>query len=40
VIEDAAAAEGQSDAKLKGEKAPNVPDNQAEVEDKASRASA
>jgi len=40
VIEDAAAAEGHPDAKFKGEKAPAVPDNQAKVEDKVSRASA
>src|ERR1700676_1129721 len=40
VIEDAAAAEGEPDAKLKGEKAPDVPDDQAKVENKASRASA
>jgi membrane protein len=40
VIEDAAAVEGEPDAKLKGEKAPNVPDNQAKVENKATRASA
>jgi len=40
VIEDAAAAEGQPDAKAKGGKAPDVPDTQAKAEDKASRASA
>jgi membrane protein len=40
VIEDAAAAEGEPDAKLKGEKAPKVPDNHAKVGNKASRASA
>ena len=40
VIEDAPAAEGAPDAKLRGGKAPAVPDNQAKVEDKASRASA
>jgi membrane protein len=40
VIEDAAAAEGEPDAKSKGEKAPDVADNQAKVENKASRASA
>jgi membrane protein len=39
-IEDAAAAEGEPDAKLKGEKAPNVPDNRAKVGNKATRASA
>jgi membrane protein len=36
VIEDAAAAEGEPGAKLKGEKAPEVSDNQAKVENKAS----
>jgi membrane protein len=40
VIEDAAAAEGEPDAKMKGEKAPDVPDQQRKVENKASRASA
>jgi len=40
VIEDAAAAEGEPDAKLKGEKAPDVPDNRGKAENKASRASA
>ena len=40
VIEDAAAAEGEPDAKMKGEKAPDVSDQQAKVENKASRASA
>jgi hypothetical protein len=40
VIEDAAAAEGDPDAKLKGEKAPDVPDNHAKVDKKAIRASA
>jgi membrane protein len=40
VIEDAAAAEGEPEAKLKGEKVPDVPDHQAKVEDQASRASA
>ena len=40
VIEDAAAAEGEPDAKSKGEKAPDVPDNQAKEDTKASRASA
>jgi membrane protein len=40
VIEDAAAAAGEPDAKAKGEKAPDVPDKQTKAEDKASRASA
>ena len=40
VIEDAAAAEGEPDAKLKGEKAPDVPDSQTKAKSKASRASA
>jgi membrane protein len=40
VVEDAAAAEGEPDAKLKGEKAPDVPDSRGKSEDKASRASA
>ncbi|MDQ1410094.1 MAG: rane protein [Acidobacteriaceae bacterium] len=40
VIEDAAAAEGEPDAKLKGEKAPQEPDHQTKVENQASRASA
>ena len=40
VIEDAAAAEGKPDAKAKGEKAPDLPDQQTKAEDKASRASA
>jgi len=40
VIEDAAAAEGEPDAKLEGEKAPNLPDRQTKAEKKASRASA
>jgi membrane protein len=40
VIEDAAAKEGEPDAKLKGEKAPNVPDQQGQADNKASRASA
>ena len=39
VIEDAAAAEGEPDAKLKGEKAPNIQDPQTKA-GKASRASA
>src|ERR1700719_3927983 len=39
VIEDAAAAEGEPDAKAKGEKPPDVPDKQTKAEDKASRAS-
>jgi membrane protein len=39
VIEDAAAAEGEPEAKQKGEKAPNMPDPQTRA-DKASRASA
>lgn len=39
VIEDAAAAEGEPEAKLKGEKAPNMPDPETRA-DKASRASA
>lgn len=38
VIEDAAAAEGEPDAKAKGEKAPDVLDKQTKAEDKASRA--
>jgi membrane protein len=40
VIEGAAAAEGEPDAKAKGEKVPDVPDKQTKAEDKASRASA
>ena len=40
VIEDAAAAEGEPDAKSKGEKAPDVPDHKAKDDTKASRASA
>ena len=40
VIEDAAAAEGEPDAKAKGEKAPDVPDKQTKMENKASQASA
>jgi membrane protein len=40
VIEDAAAADGEPDAKLKGERAPDVPDHQPKAENKASRASA
>ena len=40
VIEDAAAAEGEPDAKAKGEKAPDVPDKQTKAEKKVSRASA
>jgi membrane protein len=40
VIEDAAAAEGEPDAKSKGEKAPDVPDTQTKGDTKASRASA
>jgi membrane protein len=40
VIEDAAGAEGEPDAKLKGGKAPDVPDQQTKTENKASRASA
>jgi membrane protein len=40
VIEDAAAAEGQPDAKLKGEKAPDEPDHRTKVENKARQASA
>jgi membrane protein len=40
VIEDAAAAEGEPDAKLKGEKAPDLPDPQTKAKNKASRASA
>jgi membrane protein len=40
VIEDAAAAAGEPDAKLKGEKAPDVPDDQTKLQNKASRASA
>ena len=40
VIEDAAAAEGQPEAKLKGEKAPNIQGPQSKAEKKASRASA
>jgi membrane protein len=40
VIEDAAAAEGEPDAKAKGEKAPDVPDKHTKADDKASRASA
>ena len=40
VIEDAAAAEGEPDAKAKGEKAPDVADRQTKAEEKASRASA
>jgi membrane protein len=40
VIEDAAAAEGEPEAKLKGERAPNEPDHQAKVENTARRASA
>jgi uncharacterized BrkB/YihY/UPF0761 family membrane protein len=39
VIEDAA-AEGEPGAKLKGERAPDVPDPQTKVGNKASRASA
>src|ERR1700719_5147211 len=39
VIEDAAAAKGEPDAKAKGEKPPDVPDKQTKAEDKASRAS-
>lgn len=39
VLEDAAAAEGEPDAKAKGEKAPNVPDHRSQVGNKASRAS-
>jgi membrane protein len=38
VIEDAAAAEGEPDAKSKGEKAPDVPDTQTKGDAKASRA--
>jgi membrane protein len=40
VIEDAAAAEGQPQAKLKGEKAPNIQDSQTKAENKAGRVSA
>jgi membrane protein len=40
VIEGAAAAEGEPDAKAKEEKVPDVPDKQTKAEDKASRASA
>jgi membrane protein len=40
VIEDAAAAEGEPDAKGIGEKAPDVPDKQTKAEKKAGRASA
>jgi membrane protein len=40
VIEDAAAAEGQPEAKLKGEKAPNIQGPQSKAEKKASRVSA
>lgn len=40
VIEDAAAAEGEPDSKLKGEKAPDLTDPQTKGEKKASRASA
>jgi membrane protein len=40
VIEDAAAAEGEPDAKAKGKKAPDVPDKQSNAENKASQASA
>jgi hypothetical protein len=40
VIEDAAAAEGEPDAKLKCQKAPDVKDPQTKAEKKASRASA
>src|SRR6202162_2977533 len=40
VIEDAAAAEGEPDAKSKGEKAPDVPDHKAKDGTKASRGSA
>jgi membrane protein len=40
VIEDAAAAEGEPEAKLKGEKAPNIQGPQSKTEKKASRASA
>ena len=39
VVEYAAAAEGEPYAKLKGEKAPNFPDKQTKVENRASRAS-
>jgi membrane protein len=39
VIEDAAASEGEPDAKQKGEKAPDVPDSQAQSDNKSSRAS-
>jgi membrane protein len=38
VIEDAAATEGEPDAKAKGEKAPDVSNKQMKAEDKASRA--
>ncbi len=40
VIEDAAAKAGEPDAKLKGEKAPEVPEPQEKPDNKASRASA
>jgi uncharacterized BrkB/YihY/UPF0761 family membrane protein len=40
VIEDVEAAEGEPDAKLKGEKAPDLSDPQTKAENKASRASA